>query len=66
MTAAATAGTFGVYAAPSVAGASSSNALFEKTSDYPATGTTLEYEWPGPGGLVIKPGTCGAVSVSQL
>jgi hypothetical protein len=63
--AAATSGIFGVYAAASIPQASSSNALFEKTFDYPAPGTELEIEWDGPGAIVINPGISGHVSVSQ-
>lgn len=63
---AAQSGTFGVYAARSINEASSANALYEKTSEYPAIGDLLEFEWSGTGALVIKPGNCGAVSVSQL
>jgi hypothetical protein len=61
----ATAGTFGVYAAPTVSAASSGNAIFEKTSDYPVIGTVLDLEWVGPGGLVINPGIDGHVSVTH-
>jgi hypothetical protein len=58
-------GTVGVYGTPSIDRASTSNALYEKTSDYPAAGTTLDLDWEGQYAIVVNPGIGGVVSVSQ-
>lgn len=60
----ATAGTFGVYDTTTTGGAATANAVFQETSSYPAAGTVLYLEFPCANGIVVNPGTGGAVSVS--
>lgn len=61
---AATAGNFGVYDTTTVAGAAVGNAIYLATASWPAAGTVITLEFPCFNGIVINPGTGGAVSVS--
>jgi hypothetical protein len=60
----ATAGAFGIYDATTTGGVSTSNAIYQALSNYPAAGTVLTLEFPCQNGIVVQPGTGGAVSVS--
>jgi hypothetical protein len=62
--AAATAGTFGVYDTTTTGGAATANAILQYTASWPAVGTMITLDWPCLSGIVVNPGTNGAVSVS--
>ena len=60
----ATAGTFGVYDTTTTGAAATSNAIVQYTASWPAVGTIITLNWPCANGIVVNPGTSGAVSVS--
>ncbi|NBI44976.1 hypothetical protein EON00_04885 [Burkholderia sp. ISTR5] len=60
----ATGGTFGAYDAATTGAAATANAIVQYASDYPAVGSVITLEWPCNTGIVVNPGTGGAVSVS--
>lgn len=62
----ATAGTFGAYDTTTTGGAATANAIVQYTASWPAVGTVITLEWPCANGIVVNPGTNGAVSVSYL
>lgn len=61
---AATAGTVGVFDAATTGAAIGSTAIYEVSASWPAPGTVLTLEFPCRNGIVVDPGTGGAVSVS--
>lgn len=61
---AATAGAFGVYDAATVGGISAANSIYQVSANWPAAGTVITLEFPCQSGIVVQPGTGGAVSVS--
>jgi len=61
---AATAGNVAVFDAATTAGATSGTAIYEVSANWPAAGTVLTLEFPCRNGIVVDPGTGGAVSVS--
>jgi len=61
---AATAGTFGIYDAATTGAAAAANAIVALAAAWPAAGTVYTLEWPCLSGIVVDPGTGGAVSVS--
>jgi hypothetical protein len=62
----ATAGTFGAYDTTTTGSTATANAIVQYTAAWPAVGTVLTLEWPCANGIVVNPGTSGAVSVSYL
>jgi hypothetical protein len=62
----ATGGTFGVYDTTTTGAAATANAIVQYTAAWPAVGTVLTLEFPCANGIVVNPGTGGAVSVSYL
>ncbi|WP_342704274.1 hypothetical protein OHZ10_08135 [Burkholderia arboris] len=60
----ATGGTFGAYDATTTGAAATANAIVQYASGYPAVGSVITLEWPCANGIVINPGTGGAVSVA--
>ncbi|WP_244116436.1 hypothetical protein [Burkholderia gladioli] len=60
----ATGGTFGAYDAATTGAAATANAIVQYASGYPAVGSVITLEWPCNTGIVVNPGTGGAVSVS--
>lgn len=60
----ATGGTFGANDAATTGAAAASNAILAIGASWPAAGTVFELEWPCSNGIVVNPGTGGAVSVS--
>lgn len=61
---AATAGTFGAYDAATTGSAATANAIVQYASGYPAVGSVIYLQWPCNTGIVVNPGTGGAVSVA--
>lgn len=60
----ATAGTLAVFDAATTGSASGSNAIYEVSASWPVAGTVITLEFPCRNGIVVDPGTGGAVSVS--
>lgn len=60
----ATAGTFGIYDAATTGAIAASNSIYQVSASWPAAGTVLTLEFPCQNGIVVQPGTGGAVSVS--
>jgi hypothetical protein len=60
----ATGGEFGVYDTTTTGTAATANAIYQVGASWPAAGTVLTLEWPCKNGIVVNPGTGGAVSVS--
>jgi hypothetical protein len=60
----ATAGSFAVFDAVTMGAASGSNAIYQVSANWPAAGTVITLEFPCSKGIVVDPGTGGAVSVS--
>jgi len=60
----ATAGTFGVFDAATPGAATGATAIYEVSASWPAAGTVIYLEFPCRNGIVVDPGTGGAVSVS--
>ena len=60
----ATAGTFGIYDAATTGAIAASNSIYQVSANWPAAGTVITLEFPCQSGIVVQPGTGGAVSVS--
>ena len=60
----ATADTFGAYDAATVGAAATANAIVQYADGYPAVGSVIYLQWPCNTGIVVNPGTGGAVSVA--
>lgn len=61
---AATGGTFGAYDTAAPGTAAAANAIVQYASGYPAVGSVIYLQWPCNTGIVVNPGTGGAVSVA--
>jgi hypothetical protein len=62
----ATGGTFGAYDVATTGAAATANAIVQYGAAWPAAGSVISLDWPCANGIVVNPGTGGAVSVSYI